>query len=255
MATESSRARRAERMRRHLLTGAAVLSLPLFFAASAAAVTITSFTPTSGLPNKDNGTACPGATVTISGSGFVSDGPTSSVQVLFNGKPAAPGSVQVGSDSVVYAVVPDGATDGPITVVTAKGSATSTTNFYVNPCPQVSLKSATSGTSVIGIPSTPSIYGLKPLSGKPGVKVTIKGTSFLAVTGVAFGGVKAKFTIDSPTQITATVPKGAKTGRIGLTYSIAGSYSEGGITPNPANKGPGAPLAIQLSPRIFKVLA
>src|SRR5581483_111924 len=104
-------------------------------------VTISSFSPTSGLPNKDAGTACPGATVTITGSGFVNDGPTSQVQVMFNGLPAAPGSVQVGSDSTVYAIVPDGGTDGPITVVTAKGSATSTGSFYVNPCPQVSLKS------------------------------------------------------------------------------------------------------------------
>src|SRR5581483_3829948 len=91
---------------------AAAVAVGIVFAASAGAVTISSFSPTSGLPNKDAGTACPGATVTITGSGFVNDGPTSQVQVMFNGLPAAPGSVQVGSDSTVYAIVPDGGTDG-----------------------------------------------------------------------------------------------------------------------------------------------
>jgi hypothetical protein len=243
------------RVRAGVTAVAGALLFAAVFAGSAVAVTIVSFTPTSGLPNKDNGTACPGATVTINGSGFVNDGPASSVQVLFNGKPAAPGSVQIGSDSVIYAVVPDGATDGPVTVVTARGSATSTGNFYVNPCPQVSLKSATSGTSVVGIASTPSIYGIKPLLGKAGASVTIKGTALLGVTGVAFNGVKAKFTIVSPTEITTTVPKGAKTGRIALTYSIIGSVSQGGVTPSSANKGPGVPVAVQVSAKKFKVLA
>jgi IPT/TIG domain len=244
---------------RPVVTRFAVLAVALVgalgVAGSAVGVTITSFTPTSGLPNKDNGTACPGATVTISGSGFVNDGPASAVQVLFNGLAAAPGSVQIGSDSTLYAIVPDGASDGPITVVTAAGRVTSTAKFYVNPCPQVSLAAATSGTSVVGVPSTPSLYGVKPTSGKVGAKVTITGTSFLGVTGVTFNGVKAKFKVDSPTRITTSVPKGAKTGKIGIVYSITGSVSKGGVTPDASNKGPGAETAVNLSRKSFKVLA
>jgi hypothetical protein len=231
--------------------GAAVL-MGLVFVGSALAVTITTFTPTSGLPNKAG--ACPGGTIQISGTGFANDGPASSVVVKFNGTPTQPGGLQIGSDNTIYAVVPDGATDGPISVTTAAGTATSSSTFYVNPCPQVGLAAATAGATVVGIVSTPSVYALKPASGPVGTKVAIRGTSLLGVTGVKFSpDVKAKFTVVSPTEIDVTVPKGAKTGRIALTYSISGSRSEGGITPSTSNVGSSASSAIQLTPRNFKV--
>ena len=48
-----------------------------------------------------------------------------------------------------------------------------------------------------------------------GTAVVITGTSLTGATSVSFGGVKAiTFTVDSDTQITATVPTGAKTGKI-----------------------------------------
>jgi hypothetical protein len=48
--------------------------------------------------------------------------------------------------------------------------------------------------------------------------VTITGTSFTGTKKVTFGGVKAtSFTVDSDTQVTATVPTGAKTGHIAIT--------------------------------------
>jgi uncharacterized protein (TIGR03437 family) len=48
--------------------------------------------------------------------------------------------------------------------------------------------------------------------------VTIIGTNLTGATKVTFGGVKATvFTVDSDTQITATVPTGALTGRIQAT--------------------------------------
>jgi uncharacterized protein (TIGR03437 family) len=48
--------------------------------------------------------------------------------------------------------------------------------------------------------------------------VTINGTSFTGATKVTFGGVKATtFSVDSSTQITATVPTGAKTGKVQVT--------------------------------------
>jgi len=234
-------------MRGHL-TGirAAVLAAAvltgLLFVGSAFGVTVTGFTPNSGLPAKDNGEACPGNTITINGSGFVSDNPAvtvgspqATVTVLFGGVKST--YVIVGSNTVMYAVVPDGAKDGPLTVTTGGGTVTTTASFYVNPCPQVSLKTAQANPSAaVGVLSSPTIYKFKPASGKVGTKVTIGGTSMLTVTGVYFGQTKAKFTVDSATQITATVPKGAKTGKISLVYPINASTSQNPAAgTNPAN--------------------
>jgi hypothetical protein len=48
--------------------------------------------------------------------------------------------------------------------------------------------------------------------------VTITGVSLTQATKVTFGGVAATgFTVNSDTQVTATVPTGAKTGRIVIT--------------------------------------
>jgi hypothetical protein len=246
---------------RAVVFGAAVL-MGLMFVGSALAVTITSFTPNSGLPAKDNGEACPGNTIQITGTGFVSDNPTVTVgppqavvSVTFGGTKST--DVEIGSNTTLYAVVPDGAKDGPISVTTAAGTATSTANFFVNPCPQVSLKNATANPSkTTGILSSPTLYKFKPAKGKAGTKVTLTGTSMLTVTGVFFGATKAKFTIDGPTQITATVPKGAKTGRISLVYPISASTSQnpgGGITPNNAVGNSSAKSASTFSFTNFKV--
>jgi hypothetical protein len=190
---------------------AAVVLGSLVFVGSALAVTITTYTPISGLPlTPADGSLCPGGTIVISGTGFASDGPTSSVSVSFNGTKSP--SVVVGSDLTVYAVVPTGATSGPITVSTAAGTATSATSFYVNPCPYAQADSGTTATA-----STPIINRIKPASGKVGTKVIITGTSFAGASKVTFGGVSAKFTLDSPTQITATVPKNAKSGKVSVS--------------------------------------
>src|SRR5947209_739271 len=176
------------------VAGAAVLA-SLAFASSAFAVSILNFSPHSGLPAKDNGEACPGGTIQINGSGFVSDGavgggsvqvgtPTQTVKVTFGGVQST--YVIVGSNTVMYAVVPDGAKDGPIAVTTGAGTASTDaittdpngTIFYVNPCPQVSLKVATANAAAAAgaDTSTPSIYKIKPLSGKVGSTVTVTGT-------------------------------------------------------------------------------
>jgi uncharacterized protein (TIGR03437 family) len=47
--------------------------------------------------------------------------------------------------------------------------------------------------------------------------VTIKGTAFSGATKVTFNGTSATFTVNSETQITATVPTGATTGKIKVT--------------------------------------
>jgi uncharacterized protein (TIGR03437 family) len=54
--------------------------------------------------------------------------------------------------------------------------------------------------------------------------VVISGTGFTG-TAVSFGGVPAAFVMDSPTQITATVPPGAGTGPIAVTTGAGNAQS------------------------------
>jgi large repetitive protein len=126
-----------------------------------------------------------GKTIGILGQGF-----TGSTKVSFNGTSAA---FTVSSDTFLTATVPAGATTGFITVVTPGTTLKSNRKFLV----------------------TPSILSFTPPSGQVGTQVVITGTSFTGASGVLFGGVKATvFSVDSDTQITATVPTGAKTGKI-----------------------------------------
>jgi hypothetical protein len=62
-----------------------------------------------------------------------------------------------------------------------------------------------------------TITGFTPSSGPVGTTVTITGTAFTGASAVRFSGVSATFTVDSSTQITATVPSGAVTGKIKVT--------------------------------------
>jgi len=60
----------------------------------------------------------------------------------------------------------------------------------------------------------PTITSFSPTSGPAGATVTITGTKFTGASSVKFAGVSAAFDVDSDTQITATVPAGARTGPI-----------------------------------------
>lgn len=66
-------------------------------------------------------------------------------------------------------------------------------------------------------PALPTITTFTPSSGTVGAAVTITGTKLNGATGVKFNGTSAVFTINSATQITATVPAGASTGFITVT--------------------------------------
>ncbi len=55
------------------------------------------------------------------------------------------------------------------------------------------------------------------LSGKVGSRVVILGTNLNDATSVTFNGTAAAFTLVSSSEITATVPAGATTGRIVVT--------------------------------------
>jgi hypothetical protein len=75
------------------------------------------------------------------------------------------------------------------------------------------------------------ITSFTPTSGPVGTPVTITGTAFTGATKVTFGGVAAtSFTVKSATQITATVPTGAKTGKIGVTTNGVTAISKTNFT-------------------------
>jgi hypothetical protein len=194
----------------------------LALAGSALAASITSFTPTSGLTQTPaDGSQCPGAVVAITGTGFVSDGGVSTVS--FNGVTSP--FVQIGSNSTVYAMVPDKATTGPISVTTPAGVATSPTAFKVNPC-----MTGAQQTPVPAPSPKPSVQTFAPTKAKTGAKVTVTGTGYAGVTMVRIGLVKAQFKVVSATQLTLTVPPLTKGGRISVTTAAGTGFSTTSFT-------------------------
>jgi hypothetical protein len=108
------------------------------------------------------------------------------------------------SPTQITATVPATATSGQIQVTTPGGVATSTGSFSV----------------------TPVINSFLPTSGPVGTSVVISGTTFVGVTGVLFNGQLAAYTVNSPTQITATVPP-STTGPIEVTVWVPGAAVAG----------------------------
>lgn len=74
-----------------------------------------------------------------------------------------------------------------------------------------------SNTVFVNTQSLATISGFTPGNGPVSTSVVISGTNFISVSNVSFNGTPASFTVNSPTQITATVPAGATTGNISVT--------------------------------------
>ena len=157
--------------------------------------TIASFTPVSGSS---------GTSVVISGTNF-----TGATVVAFGGKAAS--SFTVDSAVQITATVASGTSTGMITVTTPGGTATSSIAFTIQ------------------IP--PAITSFAPTSGPVGTSVVITGTSLTGVTAVAFNGTPASgFTVNSATQITATVAAGTTSGPITVTSPAASATSANAFT-------------------------
>ena len=81
--------------------------------------------------------------------------------------------------------------------------------------------SITDGVGTQNVPLTgtgeATVTSFTPTSGPVGTPVTITGTAFTGTTKVTFDGTVSSFTVNSATEITATVPTGAKTGKIAVT--------------------------------------
>ncbi|HWQ32963.1 MAG TPA: BACON domain-containing carbohydrate-binding protein [Blastocatellia bacterium] len=79
--------------------------------------------------------------------------------------------------------------------------------------------------------SCPTVSGISPTSGSADANVTITGANFTGVTAVRFANnLSANFTINSDTQITATVPSGAVTGPITITKPNCSDAQTGAFT-------------------------
>jgi hypothetical protein len=155
------------------------------FNVTAAAPTVASLNPTSGVA---------GSLVVLTGTDF-----TGGTSVAFNGVAAS--TFTVDSATQITVTVPTGATSGPVSVVTPGGSA-------IGPVYTVTPPTA----------PAPTVSVLSPTNGLVGIPVTITGTNLSGASTVTFGGVLAtSFTVNSATQITATVPVGAVSGVVSVT--------------------------------------
>jgi hypothetical protein len=151
---------------------------------AAAAPTVSSFSPTSGIT---------GSTVTINGANFV-QGATVKFGAL-----VSPGITFV-SGAQLHARVPNGAVPGKISVTTPAGTGSSSTSFT----------------------PTLSITSFSPASGPAGTVVTINGVGFNSGSTVQFHGVSASSVNHvSSIKLTATVPSTATTGAITVTNTTS----------------------------------
>src|SRR5882672_10139426 len=136
---------------------ALVISISALPAAAGTPPSFTGFSPTSGPV---------GTSVTINGANF---GGASAVQ--FNGTAANPFFVN-GTGTQIMADVPAGATDGPISVTTPGGTASTSGSFNVTS-------------------AAPFINGFLPHSGAVGATVHVYGGNFTGATAVRFNGTAA----------------------------------------------------------------
>ncbi|HEX8101080.1 MAG TPA: IPT/TIG domain-containing protein [Solirubrobacteraceae bacterium] len=129
-----------------------------------------------------------GATVKVYGHNF-----TGATAVAFGGVPAD--GFTVVNPGRIDARVPAGAVTAPVSVTTPKGT----------------------GASAAPFPVSPTVSSFTPATGPSGTRVTIAGANLAGATAVQFAGVRAGFTVVSPTQITATAPVNAPSGPITVT--------------------------------------
>ena len=146
------------------------------------------------------------------------------------------GGVIQGTDGNLYGTTVVGGTgDGTLFQLTPAGVLTTLHTFCSQPAcadgyaPEASLMQATNGTFygttyTGGSNDAGTIFSLnmglrpfvatEPASGKVGATLVILGNNLTSATGVSFNGTAAAFTVVSSTEITATVPAGATTGRV-----------------------------------------
>ena len=183
-----------------------LVALALVVAGSAGAVTITSWVGgKAAVPQVVTAAGnCPGTVVTINGSGFVNDGGITNVSI--GGVRA--GEVTIGSDSVLFARVGAGATNGSVSVSTRLGTATSSTSAVVYPCQSTGAAEA-----------APKIDSVTPQRAKSGKKLTLNGSGFVGTTSVKIGTEDIAYAIPSDNRMYVIVPADAKAGLLTIVVT------------------------------------
>ena len=125
--------------------------------------------------------------------GLLGQNLATTTQVLFGTTPA---TYTLGANTFMIVHPAAGSTTGIITVKEPGGNLLSPQKFKI----------------------IPTITSFTPTDGAAGTQVVITGVSFTGATAVRFAtGKTATFTVNSDTQVTATVPTGAVTGTIQVT--------------------------------------
>jgi hypothetical protein len=96
---------------------------------------------------------------------------------------------------------------------------------------QISYVGGTGNDVTLTILNSPTITSFNPTAGNAGTSVVITGSDFINVSQVSFNGTaQPTYTVNSPTQITTTIPSGATTGTISITTIAGTATSSNSIT-------------------------
>ncbi len=130
------------------------------------------------------------------------------------------GSINPNGAWVLYALDVVGGDVGTIQNWSLTLPAASGSNCSVLSTNTVNINTQTSAT----------VSSFTPGNGPVTTSVIITGSNFINVTNVSFNGTAATYTVNSPTQITATVPAGATTGIISVTTTCGTANSSSVFT-------------------------
>lgn len=167
-------------------------TLLLFPVVADGAASVSGFSPAFGQP---------GNVITINGAGF-----TSATSIAFNNNAPTLADFNIISDGQLQAVVPLGATSGPLEVFVGTSGASSSASFLV----------------------APVITSFTPQSGAPPTMVAVFGANFVSGgTTVFFTGTNTAVsaTYVAATEVVATVPAGASNGPITVVTSAGTNVS------------------------------
>jgi hypothetical protein len=133
----------------------------------------------------------------------------------------------------VRAVVPPGVSPGSVYInLNIGGAQQSVGPVTIEPgsvTPQPNPQPATTQTSPsppVHVVVAPRISAITPLKGTFGTRVTIHGANLGHSTWLRFGGTKAHFTIASDSELIATVPRHAHSGKLSI-HSSGGTAVSG----------------------------
>ncbi|MDQ8011046.1 MAG: T9SS sorting signal type C domain-containing protein [Flavobacterium nitrogenifigens] len=138
-----------------------------------------------------------------------------------------------------WTAIPSGTTAGLSSTNIANPTATPTQTTSYMATATNTVSNCTVSSSPVLVTVTPVINSFTPTSAcaGSGTSVVISGSAFNGATAVTFNGVASTFTVDSNTQITATLPSTAATGTISVTTPSGSVTSASSFTVNPTSIG------------------